>query len=189
MRILASICAIVLIGAAVVAAFFFGGFYNVAASEEDAGIVSWALVHIREASIQRRVVGTPPMKLDDPATIREGGRKFAEHGCTNCHGAPGVEWAKFSEGLNPGPPDLKDVANEDEPARIFWVVKNGIRMTGMPSFGKAGMSDNDIWEVVAFVKKLPTVSEADFKAWTASQPPPATAPSAPAAPTPPGSNQ
>jgi hypothetical protein len=39
-------------------------------------------------------------------------------------------------------------------------------MTGMPSFGKAGMSDDDIWRIVAFVTKLPDVSEESYKAWT-----------------------
>jgi hypothetical protein len=48
------------------------------------------------------------------------------------------------------------------------VVKNGIRMTGMPSFGKAGAPDNEVWQIVAFVKKLESVSEADYKSWTAS---------------------
>ncbi len=51
---------------------------------------------------------------------------------------------------------------------LFWVIKNGINMTGMPSFAQAGANDDDIWSIVAFLKKLPSVSEADYKAWTAS---------------------
>ena len=47
------------------------------------------------------------------------------------------------------------------------MVKNGIKMTGMPSFGVIEMPDREIWTVVAFLKKLPGVSEADFKAWSA----------------------
>jgi len=47
------------------------------------------------------------------------------------------------------------------------VVKNGINMTGMPSFAQAGAKDDEIWSIVAFLKKLPGVSEADYKAWTA----------------------
>jgi mono/diheme cytochrome c family protein len=74
---------------------------------------------------------------------------------------------KFSEGQRPDPPDLKEVANELEPRALFWVIKNGINMTGMPSFALAGVDDKEIWTIVAFVKKVPSVSEADFKAWTA----------------------
>ena len=55
-----------------------------------------------------------------------------------------------------------------EPRELFWVVKNGIKMTGMPSFGATGVPDPEIWQIVAFLKKLPTVSDADFKAWTTS---------------------
>jgi mono/diheme cytochrome c family protein len=168
MRILLALIGALAIAVAIVAGgFFLGGFFNVAATEEDHPVVKWALIHVRTASIDRHAGGTPPMKLDDPAVVRDGARAFARAGCANCHGAPGVEWAKFSEGLNPDPPDLKEAVSGSEPARIFWAVKNGIRMTGMPSFAKAGLADNDIWQVVAFVKALPKVSEADYKSWTA----------------------
>ena len=100
-----------------------------------------------------------------------GARAYATRGCTNCHGGPGVEWQKFSEGLNPDPPDLKEVVPSREPRELFWVIKNGIKMTGMPSFTVAGMSDSDIWAIVAFLKKLPSVSEADYKAWSAGAAP------------------
>lgn len=100
--------------------------------------------------------------------IQAGAKAFSQRGCVNCHGAPGVNWQKFSEGLNPDPPDLKEIAAEREPVQLFWVVKNGIRMTGMPSFGSIGVDDKEIWSIVAFVKKLPNVSEADFKSWTAA---------------------
>lgn len=170
MRVLAAIGAIGLVVAIAAGVFFFGGFYNVAAAVDDPDLMNWALVRVRESSIKRHVDATPPIKLDDSTTIQKGAREYAEHGCANCHGAPGVNWAKFSEGLNPGPPDLKDAAGE-EAGHIFWIIKNGIKMTAMPSFSKAGVSDEDIWEIVAFVKHLPNVSEADFKAWTAAPPP------------------
>jgi hypothetical protein len=73
-------------------------------------------------------------------------------------------WMKFSEGLNPGPPDLKDIVDDMLPQELFWVIKNGIRMTGMPSFGKIEVPDQEIWTIVAFVK--PMVSDEDYKAWT-----------------------
>ena len=112
--------------------------------------------------------------------MQAGAKAFAAHNCANCHGAPGVSWAKFSEGLHPDPPDLKEVVDHRSPSQLFWVVKNGINMTGMPSFALAGAKDDEIWSIVAFLKKLPSVSEADYKAWTA---PPAAAPAA--TPTPP----
>ena len=167
MRTLAAIGVLAIIIVIGAAAFFFGGFYNVAASAPDPGIVNWALVKVRMASIDRRARFTSPVNLEDPEIVRAGARAFSERGCTNCHGAPGVNWQKFSEGLNPDPPDLKDIAHEREPAQLFWVVKNGIKMTAMPSFGAIGVNDNEIWSIVAFIRKIPNVSENDFKAWTA----------------------
>ena len=108
---------------------------------------------------------TSQLSLNDPAIVQTGAVAFSKRGCVNCHGGPGVEWAKFSEGLHPGPPDLKELANERAPQQLFWVIKNGINMTGMPSFGATGMEDAEIWSVVAFLKKLPDVKEEDFKKW------------------------
>lgn len=167
MRVLAFIGVLAIIIGVAAAVFFFGGFYNVGAATEDPAFVKWALTRVRTAAIDRHATEQPPVKLDDPALVQAGARVFHERGCINCHGAPGVEWAKFSEGLRPDPPDLKDIVNDREPRHLFWVVKNGINMTAMPSFGLIGTEDKDIWAIVAFLKKLPNVSDADFKAWTA----------------------
>ena len=149
------------------AVYFFGGYYNVAGTAEEPAIVKWALVKVRQASVAQHAKDSPPTSLDNPATVQAGARAFSERGCVNCHGGPGVNWAKFSEGLHPDPPDLKDVVGDRTPAELFWVIKNGINMTGMPSFALAGAKDEDLWQIVAFLKRLPTVSEADFKTWTA----------------------
>jgi mono/diheme cytochrome c family protein len=172
MRILAVIGALAIVIAVVAAGYFLGGFYDIAANTDNPKPVDWALIQTRQASIERHAETKPPIKLDDAGLIREGARSYSEHGCANCHGAPGAEWAKFSEGLNPGPPDLKDVVKDITPAELFWVIRNGIRMTGMPSFAKAGVADDEIWKIVAFVKKLPDVKDADYKAWTSSAPAP-----------------
>ena len=167
MRILAAIGALAIIIGIGAAVYFFGGFYSIAGTAEDPAIVNWALVRVRMASINHHAQDQPPASINDPGSVQAGARAFAAHGCANCHGAPGVNWAKFSEGLHPDPPDLKDVVGELSPAQLFWVIRNGINMTGMPSFAQAGANDGEIWSIAAFLKKLPTVSEADYKAWTA----------------------
>jgi mono/diheme cytochrome c family protein len=171
MRILAVIGGLAIIVAIGAAVLFFGGFYSVAGTEEDPAIVHWALVQVRTASINHYAQDQPPASINNPASVQDGAKAYATRGCTTCHGGPGVEWAKFSEGLHPDPPDLKEVVDQLSPAQLFWVVKNGINMTGMPSFEQAGVKDDEIWSIVAFLKKLPKVSEADYKAWTASATP------------------
>ncbi len=157
---------IIAIGAAV---FFFGGYYSVAGSQEEPDFVKSMLIRVRQASIARHAstIGAPPATFVDAATVQMGARAFSERGCVNCHGAPGILWQKFSEGLHPDPPDLKEVVNDRSPRELFWTIKNGVNMTGMPTFGgDVGVPDDEIWRIVAFLKKLPTVSDADYKAWT-----------------------
>jgi mono/diheme cytochrome c family protein len=176
MRTLAFIGLLAILGVIAAAVFFFAGYYNVAATAEDPGAVNWTLGKIRQASIAEHATERPTVALDDPAVVQAGARAFSERGCVTCHGAPGVAWAKFSEAMRPYPPDLKELAEQREPQQLFWVIKHGIKMTGMPGFGLIEVPDNEIWTIAAFVKKLPTVSEDDFKRWTAASDPAAPRP-------------
>ena len=160
--LLALIGVLAILAAIAAAVFFFGGFYSVAATVDDPPSVKWALAQIRLASIRRHATEMPSGSLEDPSMVQAGARAFSERGCVNCHGAPGV-----NAGLPmTRPPDLKDLVNDRRPQDLFWVVRNGIHMTGMPSFGLVEVPDQEIWTIVAFLKKLPNVSEADFKAWS-----------------------
>ncbi|MGD0723822.1 MAG: cytochrome c [Roseiarcus sp.] len=171
MRRLAFIGVLAILAAVAAAVFFFGGFYDVAGTSDQPAVVDWALAAVRRASIDRHATEQPTIALDDPAILRAGARAYVARGCVNCHGAPGVPWAKYSEGMRPWPADLKEIAKDTGAPQIYWVVRNGIKMTGMPSFGSEGVPDQEIWTIAAFVKKLPGVSEADFKAWTAAAAP------------------
>src|SRR3954452_13035165 len=166
MRLLALIGFLAVVVGIAALVFFFGGFFNVAATNAEPAPVSWALVKVRMASVDRHAIDQPPAGYDAQAQIEAGAKAYMARGCTNCHGGAGVEWQKFSEGLRPDPPDLKEIVPHREPRQLFWVIKNGINMTGMPSFGAIGVEDKEIWSVVAFLKKLPEVKDEDFKKWT-----------------------
>jgi mono/diheme cytochrome c family protein len=169
MRILAIVGGLAIVVAIGAAIFLFGGFFNVAEDSENTGVVNWTLAQVRAASVARHATDLPSISLDDPATVEAGARVYAKIGCANCHGGPpDKDWAKFSEGLKPVPADLKIMAKERTASELFWVIKHGVKMTGMPSFGLAGASDEDIWKIVAFIKKLPSITDQDYKTWTAS---------------------
>ena len=163
---LALIGLLAILGGVGATTFFFGGFFNVAANHPDPDIVNWALVQVRKASITRRATDRPPASLDDPDMFQAGSVAYTKNGCINCHGEPGVQSAKFSEGLNP-PPDLRKVVTDRRPEELYWVIKNGIKMSAMPSFGADDppLRDKQIWAIVAFLKKLSSVSDENFKAW------------------------
>ena len=91
MRILAVIGALAIVVGIGAAAFFFGGFYSVAGTAEDPAIVTWALTQVRTASINRHADDQPPASIGDAASVQAGAKAFAAHGCTTCHGGPGVE--------------------------------------------------------------------------------------------------
>src|SRR4029453_9900863 len=120
LKFLALIGLLAIVVAAAAGVYFFGGFYSVAASEADPALVDRMLVQGRQASIARRAKDTPP--AEDSSAVQAGARAYATRGCVNCHGAPGVEWAKWSEGLRPDPADLKEVSSERQPADLFWVI-------------------------------------------------------------------
>jgi mono/diheme cytochrome c family protein len=166
-KFLAFIGLVAIVVAAAAGVFFFGGFYSVAGTDADPALVDRMLIQVRQASIARHA--NDPAPAEDASAVEAGARAYANRGCVNCHGAPGADnWAKWSEGMKPDPADLKEVSAERKPGELFWVIKNGIKMTGMPSFGTTGASDDEIWKIVAFVKKWPSVTPEDYKAWTAS---------------------
>jgi hypothetical protein len=73
---------------------------------------------------------------------------------------------ELSRGLYPAPPALAELGAPD-PARAFWVIKHGIKASGMPAWGKS-MSDEYIWNMVAFLQKMPEMSPEQYQALVAS---------------------
>jgi hypothetical protein len=86
--------------------------------------------------------------------------------CVNCHLAPGKADSEIRMGLYPKPPDLARPAEmaDDEAARQFWVIKHGIKASGMPAWSKGGIEDDAIWDLVAFLQRMPALSPAQYLA-------------------------
>ena len=151
-------------------AVIYTGAYDVAATAPHWPVTHWVMETARIRSIKAHAAGIQvPQNFDAPGNIPMGVEHFAAH-CAVCHGAPGVPRGDIAHGLYPPPPDLAKTAPLYSSAELFWIVKNGIKMTGMPSFGKIEVPDQEIWSMVAFLKKLPVVTEEDYKAWTAASP-------------------
>jgi mono/diheme cytochrome c family protein len=143
-------------------AFMVSGLYDVAASTPDNGLLKGILEKTRDRSVERRAEGIKPPKLDDPQMIRTGLVHYHEM-CTTCHGAPGVKISEIGMGLNPDPPELAAHAAGASPGETFWIVKNGLKMTGMPSFGVTH-TDEEIWAIVAFLQRMPKLTPQEYQA-------------------------
>ena len=157
----AVIAVLILLGCCV---FVYSGVYNVAASQSDNAVVQWMLRTARERSVERRAdaVRLPDETvLNDPETVRTGFGHYDEM-CVGCHGAPGVEPGELRDGMNPEPPLLAEHAGDMPLRELFWVIKHGIKMTGMPAWGVTH-SDDKVWAMAAFVKKLPEYDALDYQ--------------------------
>jgi mono/diheme cytochrome c family protein len=129
--------------------------------------VDWFLETARDHAVESaaeelREDGAIP-DLDDARLIARGAHHYGES-CVTCHGGPGVKSAEFARGMEPQPPHL--TFGTHRPAETYWIVKNGIRMTGMPSFAR-GHSEEDLWGITAFVRKLPDMSKEEYERLTA----------------------
>ena len=141
--------------------FIYSGWYNVSANEQENGIMKWVLNTTKDRSIEFRSKDITVPDLNASSMLKEGFEHYNEM-CVSCHGAPGLEETEVSVGLNPTAPFLVKVAKEIDPKELFWITKNGIKMTGMPAWGKTH-SDEKIWAIVAFVKKLPNMTAEEYQ--------------------------
>jgi mono/diheme cytochrome c family protein len=142
------------------AAFIGSGIYNFAADSPHTAIVAKLVGWARERSVELRSDGIRAPPLNNSAMIREGAEHY-DAMCTGCHLAPGMAENEMRRGLNPKPPALASLPPE-EPAEQFWIVKHGLKMTAMPAWGLTH-SDEEIWNVVAFLQKLPRLSPAQYR--------------------------
>jgi mono/diheme cytochrome c family protein len=142
-------------------AFIFSGLFDVAATTPDSGLIEWALETTQHRSVQRRSAGIPVPPLEDPEMIRIGLIEYHEM-CVTCHGGPGIPASEIGQGLNPYPPELATRDRHDL-REAFWVIQNGIKMTGMPAFGPTH-TDEKLWAIVAFMNAMPKISPAEYQA-------------------------
>lgn len=137
--------------------FIYSGVYNISAMVPHDKLTLWMMNTVRENSIKHNVdenIKVPD--LSDSSLIRMGFVHYKEM-CVGCHGGPGIEQSEIAKGLYPNPPILSKLAKDRTPQQLFWITKNGLKMSGMPAFGKTH-TDDMIWAIVAFTKKLPTLT-------------------------------
>jgi len=147
------------------ALFVYGGVYDIGADAPHTKPVFWAISQLRDRSIAVRARAiTPPADLASPSRIASGAVLYANL-CTSCHLAPSMKKTDLSRGLYPKPPQLA-YGNDLTQAQQFWILKHGIKLTAMPSWGRTH-SDDELWNIVAFLKKMPDMDAAAYKAATA----------------------
>jgi len=141
-------------------ALMYSGVINVAATYPHSSLTRWVLHTAMERSVSYHASNIQTPSLDRPDQILNGFRHYREM-CTGCHLVPGVSSSEIRKGLMPTPPKLQQTVREWTPAELFWIIKNGVRMTAMPAWGPSH-SDEKIWEMVAFLEKFPDMTKAQY---------------------------
>jgi mono/diheme cytochrome c family protein len=163
MRVALSALLILLVVLGIAAAVALSGAINVAASQPEGRLTEWVLGTIAHRSIARHADEERILPALDSAALASGLDHFHAM-CVECHGAPGFERGEVGEGLSPRAPALSEVIEEGEwsDAELFWIVKHGIRMTGMPAFGQTH-TDDDLWAIVGVMTALPEWGEDGYR--------------------------
>lgn len=154
--LLLGLAAMLLAGAVGGALLVYMGFYDISAMRQHTRPVFRLLDYAMQRAIDVRADAAPPDDLGDERRVRAGLLQFQRH-CLQCHGAPGVSPQALAFGLTPAPANLLHAGRTWPANEIHWVVRNGVKMTGMPGWAYR-LSDEEIWDVVAFVQAMPRLS-------------------------------
>lgn len=149
--------------------YIYTGSYPVGADVPHSGAVFALLSVVRDRGIevQSRNVH-PPADMTTPQRMSVGAGQYATM-CSGCHLAPGYQTDETREGLYPQPPRLAR-GTDLTAGQIFWVVKHGLKFSGMPAWGKSH-TDEEIWSITAFVLVLPHLTAQQYKDMVAKAPP------------------
>ena len=141
--------------------FAWSGLGDIAASQGHWLFVQRFLEFGMRHAVARHAMGIEAPNLEDPNLIRLGAAHF-HRGCAFCHGAPGISVNPIAKHMLPSPPDLAVAMRPWKERELFWIVKNGFKYTGMPGWVAIERED-EIWAVVAFLRRLPNLSAEGYR--------------------------
>lgn len=147
-------------------AFVKSGIYNVGASSPHTKFTTWLTHETMIHSVRRHATDVPPASVS-AARVVAGFCAYQTH-CVACHGASGVARQPWAGGMEPAPPYLLDSTRKFTSPQLFWIVRNGIKMTGMPSW-RDSMRDDEIRNVVAFLEAMPRMDSERYRQWRAAR--------------------
>ena len=154
--------ALVLLGAGAGAALLLSGAYSTAATKQHFAITYRVLETGLRYSLESNAEEIEVPDLSRVAKIEVGHACYRRY-CVQCHGAPGVARDPIGRGQLPSPSRLEQSAREWPPSHLFYVTQKGVRMTGMPAW-EYRISQEGLWSTVAFLKRMPFMTQAEYAA-------------------------
>ena len=108
---------------------------------------------------QSKKLSGPPTT---PELLHDARLHWASH-CASCHGVGGAGDTALGQRLYPRAPDMRAAATQGQSdGELYFVIKNGVRLTGMPAWGEPGDQDTETWALVAFIRTLPQLTDDDL---------------------------
>lgn len=123
-------------------------------------ITAWVLQFSKQRSVSTHTLALDAPQLDDPRLVVQGGA-FYDIGCRPCHGGPELRQPRIAAQMTPQPPNLAPRIDDWTAEELFYIVKHGIKFTGMPAW-PALERDDEVWAIVAFLRRLPRLGEAAY---------------------------
>jgi mono/diheme cytochrome c family protein len=129
---------------------------------QPSSIEGWSAHHIRSLALPESVKQFRNPEPDSVEVLAEARAHWADH-CANCHANNGSGDVEMGKRLYPPAPDMRQSATQNlTDGELFYVIKNGIRFTGMPAWGNgANHDDQDSWKLVRFIRHLPSLSASE----------------------------
>jgi len=149
------------LGLLAVTAIVLSGVISIKASARHWEATAWILDLVKRRSVATHSLTTSVPPLDDPALVLKGAGHY-ELGCRPCHGSPGSRPPVIPLRMTTHPPDLAHQVGRWKPEELFYIVKHGIKFTGMPAWPATGR-DDEVWAVVAFLRTLPTLDAGRYQ--------------------------
>ena len=135
------------------------------ARPEPGGLETFGALTIRNLAIGRQARGLRNPVERSPDAIASGREHFADH-CASCHANNGSGATTIGRGLYPRAPDMRLARTQNlSDGEIFYIIENGVRLTGMPAWGTGQPSgDSASWMLVHFIRHLPELSDTELQA-------------------------
>jgi mono/diheme cytochrome c family protein len=156
---LAGLATVGLAGGVFAAGVLWGGWYDTGADNPHLPIVAWA-VHSTMTSSVRMRAGANRVSPMSPPDLVAGARLYEAH-CIDCHGGPGVARSAWVAAMLPTPPYLIGAARQWSRPQLDRLVRDGVKMTGMPAWGEV-LPDRDIVRLVDFIEAMPQLDSGQF---------------------------
>jgi len=133
-----------------------------------------------DAHIEKANVPAPPIQPSDDNYVAAA--KLYKDQCAVCHGLPNQPAPAISGNMFPDATLMfKDKGVTDDPPQVsYWKVKNGIRLTGMPTF-KGILDDTQMWQLALLVANADKIPDSAKKILVPEPAPAAEAPAMPPA--------